>query len=37
VQWRELDAVSSNEYILISVHTGDDLDVGGNFAWQIAS
>jgi hypothetical protein len=37
VQWWELDAISSNEYVIINVHTGDELDISGNFAWQIAS
>jgi len=37
VQRWELDAISSNEYVIINVHTGDDLTVSGNFEWQILS
>jgi hypothetical protein len=37
VQWWELVATSSNTYVFVNAHTNDDLDISGNFAWQIAS
>lgn len=37
VQWWEVVATSSDTYVIVNVHTNDDLTISGNFTWQIAA